>query len=73
MLHERGSNQLDFPTSVIFDDYEMRLDPDRPGMIEIANVTTGDVLHLTIHEALTILKLMYKYREEIRLLRTGEA
>jgi hypothetical protein len=63
---------MDFPRSVIFDEYEMRLDPDRPGMIEITNVLTGDVLRLTIHEAVAILKLMYKHREEIRMLRTGE-
>ncbi|HLI90109.1 MAG TPA: hypothetical protein VKV37_15590 [Ktedonobacteraceae bacterium] len=63
---------MDFPRSVIFDEYEMRLDPDRPGMIEITSVLTGDVLRLTIHEAVAILKLMHKYREEIRMLRTGE-
>jgi hypothetical protein len=57
--------------SISCEGYEILLDSEQLQM-RIINTSNGDIMHLSIEEAIDLLKLMYGYRNELSMLRTGE-
>ncbi len=61
------------PESIGSDDYEVELDPQQPQSLLITHLQTGKRLQLSATQALDLLILMYRHREELRALRNGES
>lgn len=53
-------------------EYEIDFDPEEPHVLQILDVDTQQTLRVTIEEALILLKLMLKHRDELQALRNGE-
>ncbi len=53
-------------------EYEIQLDPEQPHILQILDVDTKQTLCVTVEEALMLLKLMLKHRDELQVLRNGE-
>jgi hypothetical protein len=58
--------------SISFDEYEIEIDPEQPSILQITNSKTQHTMRLTAEEAVNMLKLMYKRRDDLRALRTGK-
>jgi hypothetical protein len=53
-------------------EYEIQLDPEQPPVLQILDVNTQQTIRVTIEEALILLKLMLKHRDELQVLKNGE-
>ena len=53
------------------DNYEICFDLERPGILHILDTTTQSASEFTLEEAVTMLKLMLKHHEELRILKAG--
>ena len=54
------------------DNYEIHLDHEHPGCLQIVDTITKNSLLVTADEAVTMLKLMLTYKEELQLIKTGK-
>ena len=63
---------FDTSESITFDDYEMQFDAGYPPVLHITNTTNQHTMHMTVEEAIGMLKLMYSHRSELSTLRIGE-
>jgi hypothetical protein len=54
------------------ENYEIHFDSEHPGCLQIVDTITENRLQVTAEEAVTILKLMLRYKEDVRLLKTGK-
>jgi hypothetical protein len=52
-------------------DYEIRFDPEQPCYMQIIDMKTECSMQVTTEEAINMLVLMYKYRDELQALRMG--
>ncbi len=51
-------------------EYEIQLDPEEPHVLQILDVNTKQTIRVTVEEALMLLKLMLKHRDELQVLRS---
>lgn len=54
------------------DNYEIYFDHEHPGCLQIVDTITKNSLQVTAEEAITMLKLMLTYKEDLRLIKTGK-
>jgi hypothetical protein len=53
------------------ENYEIYFDDEHPDCLQITDTITQSSTQVTIEEAVTILKLMLTYKEDLRLMKTG--
>ena len=53
------------------DEFEVRMHPEKPGILEYIDLSTMNSIEFTIDEAFTMLKLMLEHRTELNQLRRG--
>ncbi|HYL44938.1 MAG TPA: hypothetical protein VEU97_16265 [Ktedonobacteraceae bacterium] len=59
------------PEHISTGDYEIRFDPEQPYYLQIIDMKTERSMQVTAEEAINMLRLMYKHRDELQTLRTG--
>jgi hypothetical protein len=52
-------------------DYEIRFDPEQPCYLQVIDLKTECSMQVTAEEAIDMLRLMYKHRDELQTLRMG--
>ena len=53
------------------DEFEVRLHPEKAGVLEYIDLSTMNTSEFTVDEAFTMLKLMIEHRTELKQMRRG--